>query len=484
MLSLDVGTSSVRALLYDRRARVVPGEEAHLPYQPRIAADGTAEVDSERLISLTRRAVAQVLAGTGAKSGRPIAAVGVSTFWHGLLAADPEGKPLTPLYLWSDTRSADAAEELRGRVDGEAVRQRTGCPIHSSYWPAKLLWLRGHRPDLWRRQVRWLSFGDLLLWRLFGKPLTSLSMASGTGLMRLDDRAWDGELMKLLDIEPESLPHIGEAVAGLLPSQSRRWPGLKEVPWLCAAGDGALANLGSGCLDPSRRALTVGTSGALRVMHDHRPGPLPQGLWRYRLDGRRFVTGGALSNGGNLHAWLAHTLEVDETGLERRLARMPPAGHGLVFLPHLNGQRSLGYAPHAFGAISGLRSVTTALDIVRAGLEAVALDFAAVDQRLDDTLPGATRLVGSGAGLLASPAWMRIMASAIGRPLVAGKAREASSRGAALLALEHLGWATPGIYDAGAGPAFQPDPEATRIYRQAQARQEELYRLLITGPVS
>src|SRR5439155_26115646 len=174
VVALDIGTSSVRALLFDRRARPVKGAEVHLPYQPRAAADGTAEVPVAKLVGMVEKALDQLLEAAG---GRRIAGVGISTFWHGLLAADASGKHQTPLYLWSDTRSGQAAHELAARLDAEAVRQRTGCTIHPSYWPAKLAWLRERRPELWRRRVRWLSFADLLVQRFFGEPATSVSMA-------------------------------------------------------------------------------------------------------------------------------------------------------------------------------------------------------------------------------------------------------------------------------------------------------------------
>ena len=478
VLALDVGSSSVRAILHDLRARPVPGAAVHLPHSPRVGADGTAEVDADRLADLVGRALTEVLRLAGPVRMRRIVGVGVSTFWHGLVAADESGRALTPVYLWADSRSAIATERLQERLDTEQVRQRTGCPVHPSYWPSKLAWLRATRPELWRRQVRWLSFGDLLFWRLFGRPGTSLSMASGTGLFRLDDCRWDDDLLDELHVRRESLAPIREVEQGLEPGYGRRWPALANVQWTLAVGDGALANLGSGCITPGRRALTVGTSGALRVMHTASRGALPPGLWCYRLDAERLVTGGAMSNGGNLHAWLVATLNA-RPGLEGRLQRMAAAAHGLTFLPHLAGERSLGYAPRAFGAIAGLSLASTPDDITRAGLEAIAIECARINRRLDEAVPRASRLVASGAALMSSPAWMQMMADAIGRPVAAGKPREASSRGAALFAIETLGLGEAARLDPGVGRTFKPRAAASKAYRNAAARQEAVYDALI-----
>jgi gluconokinase len=484
VVALDIGSSSVRAALYDERGRPVPSSEVRHEYRSRVGADGTSEADADALLRLAARSLIEALDGAGPRRAGRIAGVGVSTFWHGLVAADEQARALTPLYLWGDTRSSAASERLYGRLDAGAIRRRTGCPIHPSYWPAKLAWLRGARPELWRGSVRWVSLGDLLFWRLFGRLGTSLSMASGTGLFLLDGSGWDAELLSELRVRASSLPPIAEVEQGLLPRSRRRWPALADVPWFHALGDGALANFGSGCLEPTRRALTVGTSAAIRVMHRPRRGSVvPEGLWRYRLDATRFVTGGALSSGGNLREWLVSTLRMGDGELERGLRGSVPGTHGLTVLPHLAGERGLGYAPHALGAVAGLRIASTAEDIGRAGLEAVAIELARISRRLDEVAPGPARVVASGAAILGSPGWMQIIADAIGRPVGAGRAREASCRGAALYVLERLGLADPARLDPGVGRVCRPRAGAGRALRVVERRQEALYRALVADRV-
>ena len=480
VVALDVGSSSVRAILYDLQARPVRGAEVHLPYRPRIGAAGMAEVDADTLAALVGRGLARLLRLTGPRRAESIVGVGVSTFWHGLLAADDSARALTPIYLWSDTRSAEASERLAGRLDSEQVRLRTGCPIHPSYWPAKLAWLRRERSDLWKRPAHWLSFGDLLYWRWFGRLGTSLSMASATGLFRLLDCRWDDELLTELQVSVESLPPIADVEQNSAPRYRHLWPALADVPWLHAIGDGAAANLGSGCLTPAQRAISIGTSGAMRVVHSAAPTTIPSGLWSYRLDAKRFVTGGALSNGGNLREWLLGTLRVSDKKVETLLQRTLAGAHGLTFMPHLAGERGLGYAPRAFGAIVGLVASTTPEEIAAAGLVAVAVEFARVDRRMDELLPRAKVLVASGAALLNSPAWMQAMADATGRRVAPSKAVEASSRGAALFAIEWLGLGKPARLDPGIGRPLRPRPAYSRAYRDIEGRQEALYRALIT----
>ena len=222
----------------------------------------------------------------------------------------------------------------------------------------------------------------------------------------------------------------------------------------------------------------MGTSGALRVMTDRRPPSLAPGLWCYLLEPGRYVVGGSLSNGGNLYAWLVRTLRLDERRLEARLRRMPPAGTGLTFLPLLAGERSLGFAPRATGAIAGITQASRPEELVRAGLEAVALTFAGVDEALDRSVPGARRLVASGHALLSSPAWVQMMADAIGKPVaVSRSAMEASSQGAALLALGRIGVLYR--HRERSGRNVEPREAAHAAYRGAYERQRWLYSVLI-----
>ncbi|GAC1395582.1 MAG: gluconokinase [Chloroflexota bacterium] len=490
VLALDIGTSSLRTLLFDAGGQAVHDMAVHIPHQMRTTADGGVETDADPLVE--RAAVA--IDGLVQKAGRlapRIAAVAVDTFWHSLLGVDAAGTATTPLYIWADTRSAGAAQDLKGLLDEQAVHARTGCLFHASYLPAKLRWLHQSQPDLFRRTARWMSIGEYLYLRFFGHTVCSISMASATGLLNQQTWGWDEELLRTLELTPDHLvPLAGETrpLQGLADTYARRWPVLAGLPWFPALGDGARNNVGSRCVNADRIAVMVGTSGAMRVVWTADQVRVPPGLWMYRVDRHRPVLGGALSNGGNLFAWMREVLRVDSdvAAEEKELGTMAPDSHGLTVLPFLAGERSTGWAPHARAAFVGLTLHTRPVDILRAGLEAVALRFAAIYTLLLHELPdgaGAERkVIASGGALLHSPAWMSILASTLGCPVVASGEAEATSRGAALLALEALGIVT----DLSAASVLQdqtyaPVPAYHDLYQRAQQRQRKLYDLLIAG---
>jgi gluconokinase len=146
VLAFDVGTSSVRAAVFDETA-----DEREEPAR----RDYPGELDPDRIVDLTR----EVLDEAGGAEGG-VEAVGASCFGHSLLALDGSGRPLTEILSWRDTRSADAADWLARKLDSSAVHARTGGHIHTSYWPAKLAWLAQERPEIFHAGRTFVSFCD------------------------------------------------------------------------------------------------------------------------------------------------------------------------------------------------------------------------------------------------------------------------------------------------------------------------------------
>jgi gluconokinase len=478
VLSVDLGSSSVRAEIYDESGNREEGIETRLGYELEYTPDGGVAKDADELLDLVVRAIDGTLSNAG---DTRISGVAMSTFWHSVLGLDREGRPTTPVLTWADRRAADAARELRESLDEAAIHRRTGCVLHSSYWPAKLLWLSHERTEAFERTERWVSPGDYFYARFFGDLQVGTSMASATGLFDQNRRCWDGEVIEALPVkQPQLSPISDEPLRGLGEEWTRRWPALRDVPWFPAAGDGACSNVGSGCTRNDRLALMVGTSGAMRVLWKADSVEIPNGPWCYRAGEKRFVMGGALSDGGNLVEWLRNTLRLPEPEeTEELLAGMEPDSHGITFLPLLAGERGPGWADEANGTISGLSMSNTPVEILRAAMEAVALRFALIAEIIEAASPGEKEVVATGGGLLQSPTWTGIMADALGKTITASGVQEASSRGAALLALEKLG--TLEIEDAEAplGEIFEPDPERHEVYREALARQRRLYEAVL-----
>ncbi|GCF10526.1 gluconokinase [Dictyobacter arantiisoli] len=487
ILALDIGTSSTRALLFDATGSTVPGMVSQHTYQLTTTSDGEVSVGADMLVGVVAQTIDEVLKQAADLSSQ-IKAVAIDTFWHSLLGVDENNHPLTPVITWEDTRAFGAARELRKEFDEKAVHDRVSVRFHASYWPAKLRWLAQNQSEVFKQVKQWISFGEYLHRVFLGKSVCSISMASATGMMTTKTQQWDRELMRALDIRPEQLPQIGDvrdALQGLQGQYATIWPALHNIPWFPAIGDGASACIGTGCVTDKDWSLTMGTSSALRVVIE--PGQIsapPLGLWMYFVDAKRAILGGALSEGGNLLAWLTKTMQLPELkDSEPKIAALAPDSHGLTILPFISGERSIGWHAEARMTIAGLSIHTAPEEILRAGMEAIAYRLYAIHQALSTALQqdaSEHHLMASGGVLFHSNILRHIIADTLNSPIYPSQEQEASARGAALLALEALG-IIPDLtkLQPNVLAPTQPDPKNEDIYRLAAARQDKLYQLLL-----
>lgn len=486
VLAIDIGTSGVRASLFNECGGEITGTGVRINSTGPVLLD-TGTIAADALTDRVAQAIDDVLANIYDPSTR-IELIAISCFWHSLVGASNTGDATTPVLGWNDLRAASEVPQLRSEFNEAEIHARTGCRFHSSYWPAKLLRLRNKEPETFAKTERWLSFSEYLALQFFGEGPISVSMASGTGLLNQRTCEWEVDLLKGLDVDIRKLPKIcssAQTLNQLAGEYAERWPQLSEARLIPAIGDGAANNVGAGCISKERIALMVGTSGALRVVYEGEPpDTLPPELWCYRVDRDRVVIGGALSDGGNLYEWIRGTLlnEFDAQSIDEEVAGIEADSHGLTVLPFWSGERSTGWHEQARGTIYGLSAETQPIEILRAAMEAVAYRFALIAQALGPVAPNAS-LIASGHALCSSPVWTQILADILGRPIQLSQSDEASTRGAALLALEAAG-KIQSIDRPSAvttkPTVFEPDRTRHGKYRIGLERQQQLYQKVIS----
>ncbi|HVO31268.1 MAG TPA: gluconokinase [bacterium] len=491
VLALDVGTSSVRAMLFDADARPLPEAFAKIPYRPTAHPGGGATFDADVLFEKTCDAI-DLVAARAPDAFERVAAVGISTFWHSVVGVDEHGRARTPLLLWVDMRSAEDAARLRGALGFEAVRQRTGCPLHAAYVPAKLAWLKRVDPEAFSASRHFLSFGELLSLRLFGEPVVSPSMASASGLLDLRAGVWDVSLLDALGIRPDRLGILVDSdfrQRKPLPDARARWKPLADVPWAPAVGDGATGNFGTagvGSKRENRVVAMVGTSSSARATLERKPpDTLPPGLWTYRLAPARTLMGGSFGSGGNLVQWAMDTFKLanlDDAEAEIAWSLQKDRVGSIACLPWLAGERSPGWNDAARGAFSNVSFDTRPADFLQAALESVAFAIADVVESMTPAIGSEPEVIASGFALVKSPVWIQILADVLGRPIVRSPWKEASARGAAMLALVAGGIAkdlTAISSQMEMGEPVAPSRARHELYKEARARGRALYSALM-----
>ena len=425
VLALDLGTSSARALVLSvDDAAPVPGALARHKISPTYATGGSATLDLHGYVEGLLGCLDE-LQQNGHLDG--IAAIVLSSQWHSIVALDNKGDALTPVITWADTRSVDL--DLGSSFDEHAFHARTGAWLHRLYWTRRIPWLLSSSSP-----ATFAGLPDLVLERLTGERVTSVSVASGTGTLDLATGWYDDEALDIARVKADRLPPIvPTGWTGTLSAEyGRRWPGLVGVPVHPPTGDGAASNVGTGGYDETTAAVTVGTSAAVRVVHPIDDAPeLPWELWRYRVDDKRAVTGMAFSAAGNLHAWLTGVLQLESD----EPSGVPIGSSRVIAIPFMAGTRPPATVPSGSGVYFGLSFDDDAANLLAASLQGASLEIDRGLRMLDALFGRQLDVVLGGGGIDASAWWRRCLTATFGRPTTVCAEAEVGARGAAAVAL-------------------------------------------------
>lgn len=478
ILALDIGTSSTRTALFDANATRLAGTTAQQGYPLITSADGGAELDPQVLLAAVKGCLAETMRAYRADErlqGQAIAGIGVSCFWHSLIGCDAKGRPLTNVITWADARCRGDAARLREEHSEAKLHATTGCMVRASFWPAKMAWIRRTQRKLFTRVAQWMSPAEWLQHQLCGDANCGIAMATGTGLFDPTKLAWSTPMLELCELDREKLRPLSDEPSVCGKELAEEFPELRGVRWFPGLGDGAASNLGSGATRPGLAAINVGTSAALRVMREGREARAPFGLFCYRVDAKRFVVGGAVSNAGNLRAWCLRELKLpDDATIEEQLAATPRPSHGLTVLPFWTAERAPSWNEDDRGVIHGISQHTSAVELLQAITEATYHRLALIAELLARGSKTTPKFIVSG-GIQRSPVALQRLADVLGHPVHPNDEPEASIRGAAIYVLEKLGvsFAQPPL-----PKPVKPRAKWARAYAAERERQAALEKLL------
>jgi xylulokinase len=484
VLGIDTSTTATKAVLVDDAGSVVGVGVAEY------GIDTPQPLWSEQEPSLwwdgTIGAVRAVLASAGVPA-EAISAIGLTGQMHGAVLLDADNRVLRPAILWNDQRTAHACDEIREAVGAQRLIEITGNDAITGLTAPKLVWVRDHEPDVWRRIAHMLLPKDFVRLELTGEHALDKADGAGTLLFDLAARDWSAEVLAALRIPREWLPatHEGPTITGHVTEHAAAATGLRAGTAVVAGGGDQSANaVGVGATEPGTVALSLGTSGVVFAATD---APLFDARGRvhafcHALAGRWHLMSVMLSAAGSLR-WFRDTFAPGESfeALVATAAAVPAESEGLLFLPYLSGERSPHPDPLARGAFIGLNLGHDRAHLLRAVLEGVAFGLRdGLDLMIEAGMPGPGQVRASGGGI-ASPLWRQILADVLDTELATVGTTEGAAYGAALLATEAAGW-FPSVEDAvsafvKATPVASPGPDVAR-YREAHAAYRELYPAL------
>ena len=484
VLGIDVSTTATKAVLVDERGSVLGIASRDYPFdQPQPL---WSEQDPESWWTGASAAIREVLAATGTDPSA-VAAIGLTGQMHGLVLLDAADRVVRPAILWNDQRTGPECDLIRHVVGPDRLIRITGNDALTGFTGPKLVWVRDHEPAAWSRAAHVLLPKDYVRLRLTGEHALDKADGAGTLLFDLAARDWSGAILEALEIPRAWLPRTfeGPEVTGVVSAGAASATGLRAgTPVVAGGGDQAANAVGVGAVVPGRMALSLGTSGVVFATTDT---PLYEPAGRvhafcHAVPDRWHLMSVMLSAAGSLR-WFRDALAPGEAfgDLAAAAAEVPAGSAGLLFLPHLSGERSPHPDPLARGAFVGLTLAHDRRHLTRAVLEGVAFGLRdGLDLMVGAGMPQPSQIRASGGGT-ASPLWRQILADVLEAEIATVTTTEGAAYGAGLLAAVGAGWFAT-VEDAADAlvqvtPVANPGSDGAR-YRETHAVYRELYPAL------
>ena len=440
IIGVDMGTSSTKVLAYTDDGKVLAIARRSYPLLQ--SQPGYAEQDPEILVQAALTGITAVcdeLRGLAVIEG-----FAFSSAMHSLVALDKENKPITPLITWADTRSSGESEEISKWSGAPLLYERTGVPNHPMTPLTKICWIQKHRPDIAARTAMYSGIKEYLFFRLFKTHLIDYSLASATGLFDIHTMKWYKPALDLAGITENQLPEIVSTTHVCYspdPVLSEQWRISGKIPFCIGASDGCLANLGTGAVETGDLAVTVGTSGAVRMAASK---AMPDQIGRtfnYVLTPGFYIAGGPVNNGGIILKWFSENF-LDRTFTDAadfaffldEAAKVPAGSDGLVCLPYFMGERAPVWNAAVKGLFYGVQLHHRKEHMMRAIVEGISFSLRQIAEILKESQGPYAQIYASG-GFVHSPAWMQWLADIFNRPVHITQTDDASAIGAAM-----LGW--------------------------------------------
>lgn len=436
LIGVDIGTTNVKAVAFNIKGDILGEHSEDYPmYHPQI---DWSEQEPEEIIIALEDCLQKVVRRS--RSQGELLGICFSAAMHSLIALAEDGQPLTRSIIWADNRSAEIANALRTTHEGRRMYDSNGTPIHAMTPACKLLWLREHEPDIFRAAARFVSIKEYVIYRLTGKFLVDYSIASATGLFNIRDFCWDEWTLSYLGLSTERLskPVSPYHIERLTEGNTLGLP--VGTPLVMGASDGCLANLGSGAIVTGTMAVTVGTSGAVRVCT---PNPYIDPEMRtfcYILDEDTYVVGGATNNGAVVLQWIKEGFfaDLDYPAMVEKASHVAIGADGLLCLPYLLGERAPLWNSGVRGGFIGLDIHHSGAHFVRAVLEGILLNLFSIGKVLTENQP--IHAIYANGGFAKNETWVQMLADIFGLSVNLNDTVETGSVGAAMVGLRALGY--------------------------------------------
>lgn len=441
VLGCDIGTGSCKLLAWHTSGVVI--KEVQSFYDVQHPKPGYSEQDPE----LIKHAFITCLKKIIRELPSPPLALGFSSCMHSLILVNENAQPITPLITWEDNRSSDIARRLRNSSEGKSIYINTGTPIHSMSPLCKITWFKKNKKDLFKKAYKFIGIKEYLWHWMFGVYEVDQSIASATGLFDIKKLTWYAASLRFCGIDKKLLSTpVTTTFNRKNPSNEfLQATGLPPSMLYCiGASDGCMANVGSHISGTSKAAVTIGTSGAVRITTKKPIIDYDSMIFNYLLDEKTFVSGGPVNNGGNTMHWMFNEFlgihdptPQDYSSFESSVSLIPAGCNGLICLPYFYGERAPVWDEKASAIWFGVNNTHTKFYMMRAVMEGVCYSLRMILETIERASGNIKELYLSG-GFIKSPKWVQMLADITRKKVVINELADASSIGAAMWAVKAM----------------------------------------------
>jgi gluconokinase len=472
-LGIDIGTTSSKAVAFSDKGDVIASYS--FAYAMQHPQPNWNEQDPDEILTAVVKGINKVTETL--ESSAPLF-ISFSAAMHSFIAVDNKGNLLSQCIIWADNRAHAIADKLLKSNEGARFYHRSGVPVHAMSPLCKLLWFKEYEPKIFNTAFKFIGIKEYIFYKLFGEYVVDTSIASATGLLNINTLQWDEEILNFIGITASRLSRVVSAKQVLYYEGS--YPQLSlipNIPFVVGASDGALSNLGTGAVGSNSMAITIGTSGAARMVITAVQTDSLMRTFCYHLKDNLYIAGGANNNGAVVLQWLKETLlqtHDDYEQLFEQAKTIEPGSEGLLFLPYILGERAPLWNSNASGVYFGLTIQHTKAHLIRASIEGVIFSLYSIGKILAEKKE-ITELRASG-GFVKSALWLQILADVFNIKVLVPPAVESAALGAVMLGAESLGIDTA-FYNQ-TSDAYTPVSRQHEIYMTSFQKFERLYDLL------
>lgn len=471
-LGLDIGTTGLKVVAYNPSKGSIEMDEG-FHYEPVSLGPGRFEQDPKEVEEAVFKALRRA-----SESFRDIEAIVLDSALHTFLLLDRGLEPMINIIPWLDERTVPQVERtLKDEALTSELHHRTGCPPATVYPLYKLLWFYDNDPETLKRSSKVVSQKDYIVYKLTGRLLSDISVASGSALLDIREKEWCYDILwELAKVERDKLPELSNPleVLSLSKEASLRTSLPQGTPVVLGFSDAAASSIGAGAGIEDSITVSVGSSAAIRAIVEAPPREYPApGVWCYLLDERLYLSGVAIKNGGYVFDWYvklfskrsySEIIKMVQTDLQLNI------DNPVLFYPFIFGKRFPRFDPIPCARFENLTSATTESQVARAVLEGIAFNL----KRVFDTvkrIPRSLKRVVATGGLTQADVWMRMLSSIFEQEIIVQSQRQGAALGAILYFLANGDLSSISLESfAHEAKRYLPEEPLLSYYRRAYER--------------